>query len=153
MTFSRTLFANAIAGFALAMLAAGPVAAGAPAKIEGGTKLIKQGETAQFPIVSSASESSDFHAACDVETGGRASLTFDGEHYIPLSEPAVGDIVTLAPGEARHYDLTGTVEANKGDAYIAFSFTGVPQAMCFPGEQCGGAAGGAQNVKVTCKGS
>jgi hypothetical protein len=141
-----------IAGLILAVLVAGPAAAGAPAKLQGGTKLIKQGEAADFAITSSATESSDFQASCDVETGGRASLTFDGEHYIPLSEPAVGDIITLAPGETRHFDLSGTVEANKGDAYIAFAFTGVPQAMCFPGEQCGGAAGGAPNVRVTCSG-
>ncbi|HEX7777455.1 MAG TPA: hypothetical protein VF449_13100 [Parvibaculum sp.] len=150
MRVAKYRFAVMAAGlFCLAGLTAGQAAA-ATAKLQGGTRLIKQGEAADFAITSSATESSDFQASCDVETGGRASLTFDGEHYVPLSEPAVGDVVTLAPGEKRHFDLSGTIEANKGDAYIAFAFSGVPQAMCFPGEQCSGAAGGAANVKVTC---
>ncbi len=152
MGVARNWLTSMAAGLILVALATGPATA-ATARIQGGKKLITQGEAAEFPVISSATESSDFQASCDVETGGRATLTFDGEHYIPLSEPAVGDTITLAPGEKRHFDLSGTIEANKGGAYIAFAFTGVPQAMCFPGEQCSGAAGAAPNVKVACGGS
>ena len=112
--------------------------------------MIQLGEAAEFAVHSAQDTSTDLHAWCEVTASGRASLTFDGEHYIPLSEPAVGDIVSLAPGETRRFDLTGAVEANKGNAYIAFAFTDVPTAMCFPGQKCDGAAAGAQNVKVAC---
>lgn len=115
-----------------------------------GEHVIHVGETAQFDIGSAQSTSSDLSAWCEVSAGGRATLTFDGEHYIPLSEPNVGDNITLSPGEVRRYDLTGTVEANKGDAYIAFYFSDVPAAMCFPGMQCDGASAGAVEVKVAC---
>lgn len=132
------------------LLAAGPVLAAEAAKLEGGEHIIRKGETAEFKITSNPGASTELHAWCKVSAGGSASLTFDGEHYIPLSEPTVGDIVTLSAGETRQYDLAGTVEANKGDAYVAFAFTDVPAAVCFPGMQCNGAAAGAQEVKVSC---
>ncbi|MCE9649585.1 MAG: hypothetical protein K8R18_08185 [Parvibaculum sp.] len=141
---------SAIAFFAISLGATRQASAGEPASIEAGSHILKKGETAEFKIVSNSAASSELTASCDVEAGGSASLTFDGEHYIPLSEPTVGDIITLSAGEKRHYDLHGTVEANKGDAYVAFAFSDVPAAMCFPGMQCDGAAAGAQDVKVSC---
>ena len=129
------------------------IAYAATATIEAGEHVIQLGEAAEFAIQSSSETSTDLQASCEVTASGRASVLFDGEHYIPLSEPAVGDIVSLAPGETRRFDLTGSVEANKGNAYIAFAFTDVPSAMCFPGQKCEGAAAGAQNVKVICSNS
>lgn len=127
-------------------------AAAAPrATIEEGSKVLSSGEAAQFRIASSPGESSDLHVVCEVSSGGEASVTFDGEHYIPLSEPAVGDVLAFSAGTNATYDLVGTVEKNRGDAYIAFVFTDVPTAMCFPGMVCGGAAAGAKSVSVTCR--
>ena len=120
------------------------------ASLTAGEHVIHVGETAEFPIKSSADASSDLHAWCEVTTGGRASITFDGDHYVAMSEPAVGDVMSFAPNETRRFDLEGSVEANRGDAYIAFVFTGVPSAMCFPGQQCGGTTAGAAEVKVKC---
>ncbi|HEY4345463.1 MAG TPA: hypothetical protein VGN05_14020 [Parvibaculum sp.] len=132
------------------LLTAMPAFSAEPAKLEAGEHVLKKGETAEFKIASSAATSSELHAWCEVAAGGNASLMFDGDHYIPLSEPTVGDTISLAAGENRRYELEGTVEANKGDAYIAFAFTGAPTSMCFPGMQCDGAAAGAQEVKVAC---
>jgi hypothetical protein len=140
---------SAAACMSLLFAAATALAAGS-AKLESGEHVIHKGETAEFKIVSAADTSTEFHGWCEVSAGGSASLTFDGDHYIPLSEPTVGDIVTLSAGETRRYEMSGTVEANKGDAYIAFAFTDVPAAMCFPGMQCNGTATGAQEVKVAC---
>ncbi len=120
------------------------------ARLADGEHVLKVGETAEFKITSNAATSTELHAWCEVTAGGGATLMFDGDHYIPLSEPTVGDVITLSGGETRRYDLEGTVEANKGDAYIAFAFTGSPTAMCFPGMKCDGAAAGAQEVKVVC---
>lgn len=140
---------------ALALLVAAllpATAAAAPrATIEEGNKVLSSGEAAEFKIVSPADESSDLHAQCEVSSGGEASVTFDGEHYIPLSEPAVGDVLAFSAGVTQTYDLVGTVEKNKGDAYIAFVFTDVPTAMCFPGMTCGGAAAGAKSISVACR--
>lgn len=138
----------------LAAFAAMPlsVAVAAPrATIEEGSKLLSSGEAARFEIQSSADESSDLRAICEVSAGGEASVTFDGEHYIPLSEPAVGDVLAFSAGMKATYNLVGTVEKNRGDAYIAFVFTDVPTPMCFPGMTCGGAAAGAKNVSVACR--
>jgi hypothetical protein len=131
-------------------LVALPVLAAEPARIQGGEHILKVGEAAEFKITSNPKVSEELHAWCEVTAGGSASLMFDGDHYIPLSEPTVGDKVTLGAGETRRYELVGTVEANRGDAYIAFVFTDVPAAMCFPGMKCDGAAAGAQEVKVVC---
>ena len=120
------------------------------ATLEAGEQVVQIGEAATFDVNSSSDASSDLQAWCEVSTSGRASLMFDAEHYIPLSEPSVGDVLSLSTGETRRFELHGTVEANRGDAYIAFAFTGVPTAMCFPGMQCDGATAGASSVKVTC---
>jgi len=143
---------QSVAGCALVSLLIGTTAAMAAGKatLKEGEHVIHVGETAEFPIQSSSDASTEFSAWCEVSTGGRASITFDGDHYIPMSDPAVGDVISFAPNETRRYDLAGSVEANRGDAYIAFAFTGVPQAVCFPGQQCEGAAAGAVEVKVKC---
>ncbi len=120
------------------------------ASLVDGQHILHVGETAEFAIKSAASQSSDLHAWCELSAGGPATVTFDGDHYVPLSEPAVGDIVTLAAGKIRRIELQGTIEANDGNAYVAFAFTGVPTAMCFPGMKCDGAASGARDVKVRC---
>ncbi|KAB7741634.1 hypothetical protein F2P47_04315 [Parvibaculum sedimenti] len=139
-----------LAGLVL-LSAAGLSAAHAEgARIEEGDKTISKGQSAEFKVIAPRDTSSELAAWCEVNAGGAAKLTFDGEHYIPLSEPAVGDAVTLKSGETKRFELNGTIEKNKGDAYIAFVFTDVPQAMCFPGMDCGGAAGGAESVKVVC---
>jgi hypothetical protein len=127
-----------------------PALCAVPATLEAAEQVIQKGEVAEFKITSNKTTSSELHAWCEIAATGSASLTFDGDHYVPLSEPAVGDIVTLSAGETRRYRLDGSVEANRGDAYIAFAFTDVPAAMCFPGMQCNGTAAGAKSVKVTC---
>ncbi|HUD52601.1 hypothetical protein [Parvibaculum sp.] len=145
----RTLSAFLTAGLLLALTGVSAAEA-ATAKIEEGEKVISKGESAEFKVTAPRDTSSELAAWCEVSAGGVAKLIFDGEHYVPLSEPTVGDATTLQPGESKRYELNGTVEKNKGDAYIAFVFTDIPQAMCFPGMQCGNAAGGAQTVKVVC---
>lgn len=142
--------ATKVCSIALALLVSPMAAHAASASLEAGEHLIQLGETAQFAVHSAQDTSTDLHAWCEVTASGRASLTFDGEHYISLSDPAVGDIISLSPGETRRFDLTGSVEANKGNAYIAFAFTDVPTAMCFPGQKCEGTSAAAQNVKVAC---
>ena len=74
-----------------------------------GDHTIGVGQIAEFPIISSKGQSSELHAWCEVSAGGRATLTFDGDHYVPLSEPAVGDTLTLSPNETRRIELQGTV--------------------------------------------
>lgn len=124
----------------------------ATARIEEGSKVLAAGESAEFRITPRTEVSADLSVSCDVSSGGSASIMFDGEHYIPLSEPSVGEVLTFSAGETRHFDLVGSVEKNEGDAYIAFSFTGAPTAMCFPGMDCAtGAGASAKNVKVVCR--
>lgn len=139
-----------LAGVILLSAAGLSTALAATARIEEGEKTISKGQSAEFKVIAPRDTSSELAAWCEVSAGGAAKLTFDGEHYIPLSEPAVGDAVTLKSGETKRFELNGTVEKNRGDAYIAFIFADIPQAMCFPGMDCGSAAGGAESVKVVC---
>lgn len=122
------------------------------AKLQSGTQSISLNETARFPITSSMTRSSELHASCDLQSaGGSASLIFDGEHYVPLSDPDVGANIAIDSQTPRHFDLTGTIEANKGDAYIAFYFASAPQAMCFPGMSCDNKEKVAAKINVTCQ--
>jgi len=146
----RNLQLTVLAGLMVCAGFSTPGWAGKKAVLEGGVHVVGVGQTAEFAIRSSTNQSSELHAWCEVSAGGRATLTFDGDHYIPLSEPAVGDTITLNPNEKRRVDLQGTVEANDNNAYIGFIFSGVPTAMCFPGMQCDGATGGAKDVRVEC---
>jgi len=121
------------------------------ATLEGGSFTIRSGEQAKFPIAG-AGAPSDLHAQCTLsDVAGSASLVFDGEHYIAMSDLAVGETVTLTRGETREYRLSGVVDAPAGGAYIAFNFTGAAAAMCFPGMACDGAQDGAASVTVSCK--
>jgi hypothetical protein len=142
---SMIIVASFVASIATISLAAASTATLTP-----GEKIIKSGDLAEFPLQSSPDTSTELSAWCEISTGGRASVMFDGEHYVPLSDPSVGDNIMLSPGESRRYELTGTVAANRGDAYIGFLFVDVPAAMCFPGMQCDGASAGAVEVKVAC---
>lgn len=125
----------------------------AKATLEGGTVTLTEGESASFPISGGESGPADLSAQCAIgDVNGTASLTFDGEHYVPLSAPAVGDVLTLSGGDTRNYDLAGVVDASGGgEAYIAFHFTGAPAPMCFPGMPCDGAEGKSGSVTVTCR--
>lgn len=134
-----------------AVLAALLPAAAQAATLDGGSITIRQGEQAKFAIASGATPS-DLRARCTLdEVGGSASLMFDGEHYIAMSDLAVGEAITLTRGERRDYALAGVVDAPAGGAYIAFNFTGAAAAMCFPGMACDGAGGSAASVTVTCR--
>lgn len=139
-----------VAAVAVAFVAAASFAEASTATLTPGEKVIKSGELAEFPLQSSPDTSTELSAWCEISTSGRASVMFDGEHYVPLSDPSVGDNIMLSPGESRRYELTGTVAANRGDSYIGFLFVDVPAAMCFPGMQCDGASAGAVEVKVAC---
>lgn len=139
----------------LAAIALPLVAAPAAAKAllqEGATKL-STGESAFFPVTGGEKGPANLSAQCEIgDVGGTASITFDGEYYVPLSDPPVGTVITLSRGDTRSYDLSGIVDASSGgEAYIAFHFTGAPAPMCFPGMDCGGAEGASSTVTVTCR--
>lgn len=124
----------------------------AMARLQGGAQSISLNETARFAIASSTMRSTELHASCDLQSaGGSASLIFDGEHYVPLSEPDVGANIAIDSKSPRHFDLTGTIQANKGDAYIAFYFASAPLAMCFPGMSCDDNEKTAAKITVTCR--
>ncbi|MDE1173831.1 MAG: hypothetical protein PW790_09200 [Parvibaculaceae bacterium] len=140
-------------GFLCALiLALSPLAAQAQdAGFQGGAMTLAQGEDVTFPIVTDNQSPADFHTRCTLEGGdGPAMLTFDAERYIPLSEPQVGQRITLGAHEQRLYELSGTIEPGQVDAYISFAFAGAPEALCLPGMDCGKAAKGASSVKVAC---
>lgn len=114
------------------------------------TQTISIGERASFPVKSSASGSSEFSGWCELKTGGAASVVFDGRHYIPLSEPAVGDVINFnGPGE-RRFEMTGTFEANDGASEISFFFSNVPVAFCFGGGDCATVSEASAAVTVSC---
>lgn len=150
---TRRRVARAAAGGLLAVCLSMTGAQAAPkATLKAGTTTLSVGEAATFAIRSSASEPSDLTAWCEVRAGGgRVSVAFDAERYIPLSAPSVGDVITLDAGERRRFDLYGSVNPHPGDAYIAFRFTGVPSSFCFPGMDCGaGPPQGGTSVAVAC---
>jgi hypothetical protein len=152
MLFSVSARGAAILAAAIVIL---PLAA-MPAKaatLQGGTVTLSEGESATFPIAGGKQGPENLQAQCDIgDVGGTASITFDGENYVPLSDPSVGTVMTLSRGDTRSYALTGVVDASRGgDAYIAFHFTGAPAPMCFPGMDCAGAEGKSGSVTVTCR--
>ncbi len=149
--FSRSSVLRAAFGAGLAVLAAAPALA-ASAKLEGGTVTLKEGESAEFPISGGGNGPANLDAQCELgDVSGSASITFDGEYYVPLSEPAVGDVITLSRGDTRSYHLAGVVDSKGQDAYVAFRFGGAAAAMCFPGMDCSGAEGKSGSVTVTCR--
>ena len=137
----------------LAMLAAGAAPANAEtATRNGGTVTLTEGESATFSISGGDNGPANLSAQCEIsEVSGSASITFDGEYYVPLSEPAVGDVITLSRGDTRSYQLAGVVDSKGQDAYIAFRFGGAAAAMCFPGMDCSGAEGQSGSVTVSCR--
>lgn len=139
-------------GFAVAFLAV-PRAQAANAVLEGGTKTIESGERAVFAIKGAASVPTDLAAQCTIgDVTGRAAITFDAEGYVPLSEPAVGDRLSLARGETRKYSLNGAIRpADKGESYIAFSMIDQPASFCFPGMECGDKDEVANKATVECR--
>lgn len=152
MPFSVSMRRLAAAA-SIAVLSLTPLSAQANAVLQGGTAKLAEGESVVFMITGGEKGPADLHAQCDIgDVGGTASITFDGENYVPLSDPSVGTVLTLSRGETRSYSLSGVVDASRGaDAYIAFHFTGAPAPMCFPGMDCGGAEGKAASVTVTCR--
>ena len=153
MTRRPPTLTGAGAGVFIGLLFASSAISGPSASFQPAATMLAMGETAHFAVTSSTRESSDFKARCELTgSGGLVSVTFDAEHYIPLSEPAVGDVITLQAGEVRRYDMVGTFQANSGDAFFAFTFSTTPQAFCFPGMDCGAAAVGGKSVRVSCNG-
>jgi len=117
-----------------------------------GNYTLASGETGTFAIKSDADRPSDFTAWCEVEgSGGIVTLMFDAERYIPLSNPTVGEMITLRAGEKRRWKVTGSIDPNPGDAYIGFIFTGTTTSFCFPGMDCssGGTTAGT-SATVSC---
>ncbi|MFN4353072.1 hypothetical protein [Parvibaculum sp.] len=153
MAYSVSLRGLALAAASFAVLALAPAAAQANAVLQGGKAKLAEGESAIFMITGAEKGPADLHAQCDIgDVGGTASITFDGENYVPLSDPSVGTVLTLSRGETRTYHLAGVVDASRGnDAYIAFHFAGAPAPMCFPGMDCGGTEDKAASVTVTCR--
>lgn len=144
---------SALLMFAAIALPLAATPATANARLEEGTTRLSTGESAFFPITGGEKGPANLSAQCEIgDVGGTANITFDGEHYVPLSDPPVGTVITLSHGDTRSYDLSGIVNASSGgDAYIAFHFTGAPAPMCFPGMDCGGAEGASSSVTVTCR--
>jgi len=142
---------NTLKSLLVVLFATAFATAAAAATLEGGTIKIKSGEQAKFPIAASGPPS-DLRAQCRLsDVGGSASLIFDGEHYVPMSDLAVGEVVTLSRGDNREFNVSGVVDAAQGGAYLAFNFTGAAASMCFPGMPCDGAEDGATTVTVTCR--
>lgn len=133
------------------ILLALPASASA-ARIEDGVKRITEGEAARFKVDAPRDATSEFRAFCELTAeGGSVNVAVDGIHYVPLSPPAVGDVLTLQPGEVRSYEMTGTFEPNRtGEAEIGFIFSGSPAGFCFPGQQCAETAEAAAALKVEC---
>lgn len=138
------------AALCLTAIATGPVVAADNAILSGGSKSIGVGDRATFPVQTRSDRSTEFSASCDLESAGSAIVLFDGRHYIPLSEPAVGDVISFNGAGTRRFDLTGTFEANSGDAEISFFFANVPVAFCFGGGDCASVEEASPSVSVTC---
>lgn len=120
------------------------------AKFVGGDQEIGLHERASFPVQTSTSQTSEFTAWCEVSSlGGSATVMFDGEGYVPLSDPNVGDMIMLNGGETRRFELAGTFEAG-GEGEVAFYFANIPAGFCFPGQQCAKVEDGGEKVRVKC---
>lgn len=150
--FSRTFVLRAALATAALTALPGAAAQAATATLEGGTVTVREGESASFPIRGGDDGPANLNAECEIaDVNGSASITFDGEYYVPLSEPAVGDVITLSRGDTRTYSLNGVVDAKGQEAYVAFRFGGAAAAMCFPGMDCSGAEDKAGSVTVSCR--
>lgn len=155
-SFSFTAFMlPVLLAFSFALIGPGGVPAAhaaAQARIEEGVKEVGPRAAARFKIDAPADQASEFAGRCTLTAvGGSVNVAVDGVHYVPLSAPAIGDVLTLQPGESRTYEMTGTFAPNeRGDAEIAFIFNGSPAGFCFPGQQCAKAAEGATALRAEC---
>lgn len=145
-------FALSGPGVVPAAHAAAAHASVAQARIEEGVKEVGPRDAARFKVDAPADQASEFAGRCTLSAvGGSVSVAVDGVHYVPLSAPAIGDVLTLQPGESRTYEMTGTFAPNeRGDAEIAFIFNGSPAGFCFPGQQCAKAAESATALRAEC---
>jgi len=107
-------------------------------------------ERATFPVATRTDQSTEFSGWCELASGGSASVIVDGRHYVPLSEPAIGDVVTFNGAGKRRFEMTGTFQANRGDAEISFYFASVPVAFCFGGGDCASVESGSNAIIVSC---
>lgn len=107
-------------------------------------------ERATFPITTRSDQSTEFSGWCELTSGGSASVIVDGRHYVPLSEPAIGDVITFNGAGKRRFEMTGTFQANGGDAELSFYFASVPVAFCFGGGDCASVENGSNAVAVSC---
>ncbi len=144
---SAQLFA--VASFSLTLLGA-PVLASEQATLEGGTQTIGLGERASFPVAASGAGSTEFSGWCEVKAAGAASVVFDARDYIPLSEPAVGDVINFPGSGTRRFEMTGTFQQSTGNSYIGFFFSGVPAAFCFGGGACSSVEEGSASITASC---
>jgi len=120
------------------------------ATMNGGTQTIGLGERASFPVEANGASSTEFAGWCEVEASGAASIVFDARDYIPLSEPAVGDVINFPRHGKRRFEMTGTFQASAGNSYIGFFFSGVPASFCFGGGECSTVEEGSAGVTATC---
>lgn len=154
--FTKTFGAQKIIGAMLggALLAmSGQSAFAVDAVFTGGEKEITLHERASFPVQTNTGQTSEFSAWCEITSlGGSATVMFDGDGYVPLSDPNVGDMVMLQGGATRRFELTGTFEAG-AEGEIAFYFANIPAGFCFPGQQCAKVEDGSEKVHVKCGGN
>lgn len=134
----------------LGIAVSAPVFAENRASIAGGSQTIALHERASFPVSTRSDQSTDFSGWCELQAAGSASVVVDGRHYVPLSEPAIGDVVTFNGPGKRRFEMTGTFQANAGDAEISFYFASVPVAFCFGGGDCASVAEGSSAIAVSC---
>jgi len=116
----------------------------------GGTQTIGLGERASFPVEADGASSTEFAGWCEIEASGAASVVFDARDYIPLSEPAVGDVINFPRRGKRRFEMTGTFQASAGNSYIGFFFSGVPASFCFGSGACSTVEEGSAGVTATC---
>ncbi len=141
---------HSIAAACLMIASVGPVSAADTATMTGGSHTIALGERATFSIQTRADQSTEFSGWCELTSAGSASVVFDGRHYIPLSEPAVGDVINFNGPGVRRFEMAGTFEASLGEANISFYFANVPVAFCFGGGDCATVSESAGSVVAEC---
>ena len=141
---------SVIAAVCLLVASVVPVLAASNATMAGGRQTIALGERATFPIQVSKEQSTEFSGWCELTSAGSASVVFDGRHYIPLSEPAVGDVINFNGPSVRRFEMSGTFEASSGDASISFFFANVPVAFCFGGGDCATVGESSGSIVAEC---
>ncbi|MBV1885584.1 MAG: hypothetical protein KUG61_00780 [Parvibaculaceae bacterium] len=147
--FTYTKTSGALFG-AILLMATGQSAFAMNAVFKGGEQDISLHERASFPVQTNSTQTSEFTAWCEVTSlGGSATVMFDGDGYVPLSDPNVGDMIMLQGGVTQRLELTGTFEANQ-QGEIAFYFSNIPAGFCFTGQNCAKVEDGGDKVNVKC---